>query len=54
MSDQSIVIVAAKRTPMGGFMGSLSAISGTQLGTYAIQALLDEKLSSHVDEVIMG
>ncbi|MEP2653551.1 MAG: acetyl-CoA C-acyltransferase [Paraglaciecola sp.] len=54
MSDNSIVIVAAKRTPMGGFMGSLSSVTGTELGSHAIKALLDENVLPHVDEVIMG
>lgn len=32
MSSDSIVIVAANRTPMGGFQGSLSDGVSTQLG----------------------
>ena len=40
MSTQDpIVIVAAKRTPMGGFMGGLSAVSATTLGATAIRGL---------------
>ncbi|WP_289030673.1 thiolase family protein [uncultured Paraglaciecola sp.] len=54
MSDHSIVIVAAKRTPMGGFMGSLSPVTGTELGSHAIKAVLDDNVLSQVDEVIMG
>jgi acetyl-CoA C-acetyltransferase len=57
MSTQDpIVIVAAKRTPMGGFMGGLSAVSATTLGATAIRGALDAaKLSNdQVDEVIMG
>lgn len=54
MSDNSIVIVAAKRTPMGGFMGSLSPVTGTELGSNVIKAVLDENVLSQVDEVIMG
>jgi acetyl-CoA C-acetyltransferase len=53
MSD-SIVIVAAKRTPMGGFMGALSAVSSTELGATAIQAAIEGIDSSVIDEVIMG
>lgn len=51
-----IVIVAAKRTPMGGFMGGLSAVSATTLGATAIRGAMDAaKLSNdQVDEVIMG
>lgn len=57
MSTQDpIVIVAAKRTPMGGFMGGLSAVSATTLGATAIRGAMDAaKLSNdQVDEVIMG
>jgi acetyl-CoA C-acetyltransferase len=53
---KKIVIVAAKRTPMGSFGGSLSSIPATKLGSIAIQGVLEElsldpKL---VDEVYMG
>ena len=53
---KKIVIVAAKRTPMGSFGGSLSSIPATKLGSIAIQGVLedvslDPKL---VDEVYMG
>ena len=57
MSTQDpIVIVAAKRTPMGGFMGGLSAVSATTLGATAIRgAMAAANLSNdQVDEVIMG
>jgi acetyl-CoA C-acetyltransferase len=53
MSD-SIVIVAAKRTPMGGFMGALSAVPSTELGATAIAAAIYGIDSTHIDEVIMG
>jgi acetyl-CoA C-acetyltransferase len=36
MSDNTIVIVSAKRTPMGGFMGSLSPMTATEIGASAI------------------
>lgn len=54
MSDKSVVIVAAKRTAMGGFMGSLSAMSATELGACAIRAATDSVSADQVDEVIMG
>ncbi|APD06879.1 acetyl-CoA C-acetyltransferase [Flavobacteriaceae bacterium UJ101] len=50
------VIVAAGRTPMGSFMGSLSSIPATKLGSIAIQGVLN-KINldpSLVDEVFMG
>ena len=59
MSDNTIVIVSAKRTPLGGFMGSLSPLTATEIGASAIQAALEATLDSfmvlsHIDEVIMG
>lgn len=53
---RDVVIVSAKRTPIGSFQGSLSNVSAPKLGAIAIKALLDEtKLDpQHVDEVIMG
>jgi len=57
MSTQDpIVIVAAKRTPMGGFMGGLSAVSATTLGATAIRGAMGAAnlANDQVDEVIMG
>ena len=53
---QEVYIVSAVRTPMGGFMGSLSTVSATKLGATAIKAAVS-KLGldpAEVDEVIMG
>ncbi len=50
------VIVATGRTPMGSFMGSLSLIPATQLGSIAIKGVLN-KINldpALVDEVFMG
>lgn len=52
--DQDIVIVAAKRTAMGGFQGALSSVSAPQLGAIAIKAALAQLPSIDVDEVLMG
>ena len=51
-----VVIVSAKRTPIGSFMGGLSTVPATELGSIAIKAALDEiKLNPNiVDEVFMG
>ncbi|MCC6076457.1 acetyl-CoA C-acyltransferase [Pseudomonas sp. GCM10022188] len=51
-----IVIVSAARTPMGGFQGSLSALSAPQLGAAAIRAAVERAgvPPAEVDEVIMG
>ncbi|MEO0512360.1 MAG: acetyl-CoA C-acyltransferase [Planctomycetota bacterium] len=50
------VIVAAKRTPIGRFMGGLSRTPATKLGSLAIAAVLDEvpAAKDHVDECVMG
>ncbi|SEA56290.1 thiolase family protein [Alkalimonas amylolytica] len=52
----AIVIVAAKRTAMGGFMGGLSSVSATDLGAVAIKAAMAEAGigGDAVSEVIMG
>ncbi|WOI36071.1 thiolase family protein [Alteromonas sp. CI.11.F.A3] len=54
MSNETVVIVAAKRTPMGGFNGSLSGVAATELGSTAIKSVCDTLDVSQIDEVIMG
>ncbi|TGE77293.1 acetyl-CoA C-acyltransferase [Pseudoalteromonas sp. KS88] len=56
MTTEAVVIVAAKRTPMGGFMGALSGADATELGATAIASALAEASlnDSAIDEVIMG
>ena len=57
MAEQdSIVIVAAKRTAMGGFMGGLSPVNATDLGATAIKAAMAEAgiTGDDISEVIMG
>ena len=51
-----VYIVAASRTPMGSFGGSLSSLSATQLGTIAIKGALDTANveAANVDEVYFG
>jgi acetyl-CoA C-acetyltransferase len=55
MNDK-VMIVAARRTPIGGFQGALSAVSATQLGAAAARAALaDAELAADaVDEVLFG
>ena len=50
------VIVAAQRTPIGKFLGTLAGTPSPALGSYAIKAVLDTapSLTGHVDECIMG
>ena len=56
MNTINVVIIAAKRTPVGAFQGSLSSVSAPQLGATVIKSLLDETGidSNAVDEVIIG
>jgi len=56
MDQDPVVIVGAKRTPMGGFQGDLSSVSAPALGTHAIKAALEDAglAADQVDEVIMG
>ncbi|TRX55634.1 acetyl-CoA C-acyltransferase [Thalassomonas sp. M1454] len=51
-----IVIVSAVRTPMGGFMGSLSDVPSPELGAQAIRGAVEQAgiANDQVDEVIMG
>ena len=53
---QKVVIVSAKRTPIGKFMGGLSSVPAPRLGGIAIKGALDAaKISANqVDEVFMG
>lgn len=51
-----VVIVSYARTPIGSFMGKLSTIPATKLGSIAIKGALD-KIALHpslVEEVLMG
>lgn len=54
--DDPVVIVAASRTPMGGFMGDLSSVSATTLGSVAIKAAVEKAgvQAGDIDEVLMG
>jgi acetyl-CoA C-acetyltransferase len=56
MSPSDVVIVSAKRTPIGAFLGALSPLSAVQLGSAAIKAALEAASvgASEVQEVIMG
>ncbi|MDO8933139.1 MAG: acetyl-CoA C-acetyltransferase, partial [Rhodocyclaceae bacterium] len=51
-----IVIVSAARTPMGGFQGDFTAMTGPQLGSVAIRAAVERAgiKAELVEEVIMG
>ncbi|MDQ7812789.1 acetyl-CoA C-acetyltransferase [Brevundimonas sp.] len=51
-----VVIVSAARTPVGSFLGALSALPASKLGEVAIRAALERAgVGAHeVDEVILG
>lgn len=53
---KKVVIVSAKRTPIGSFNGTLSSFTAGQLGSIAIKAILDDSSidTNLIDEVIMG
>ena len=55
MSDP-VVIVSVARTPLGGFLGELSGLTGPQLGAAAIKAAVERAglAPEQVEEVIMG
>src|SRR5512138_4019798 len=56
MAADPIVIVAAARTPMGGFQGELKGFAAPELGAAAIRAAVERaKIKpQEVNEVIMG
>ncbi len=56
MNSDPLVILAARRTPVGAFQGALATLTAPQLGAVAIKAALaDSRLAaSQVDEVVMG
>jgi acetyl-CoA C-acetyltransferase len=56
MSSDAVVIVAAKRSPLGAFQGSLAGAQSPALGATAIRACINESgiETSAVNEVFMG
>ena len=56
MSSDAVVIVAAKRTPIGAFQGALSGATAPQLGAAAIEGAIDGTGidAADIDRVIMG
>ena len=53
---REVVLVGAKRTPIGSFLGQLAAVSATKLGSIAIKAALEHAgvKPDEVGEVFMG
>jgi len=56
MEDKDIVITSAFRTPIGSYMGSLSTVKATELGTEIIKSCMknSELNGDDVDMVYMG
>ena len=52
----AVYIVAARRTPIGKFMGGLARVPAPVLGSYVAKALFEAVpgAQAHVDECIMG
>ena len=55
-AEDPVVIVGARRTPMGGMQGAVAPLAAPELGAAAIRAALDEAGlgADQVDDVIMG
>ena len=53
---ESIVVVGAKRTPIGAMQGKLNSLAAHQLGAVAIRAALEQAGvgPAEVDDLIMG
>jgi acetyl-CoA C-acetyltransferase len=56
MSSDPVVILAARRTPVGAFQGAFATVTAPQLGSAAIKAALADSgvPAAEVDEVILG
>lgn len=56
MTQATIVITAARRTPLGGFQDSLGALSATDLSAATLRACIEDSGldGSSIDEVLLG
>jgi acetyl-CoA C-acetyltransferase len=56
MNSDPVVILAARRTPVGAFQGAFATVTAPQLGSAAIKAVLADSgvAAAQIDEVIMG
>lgn len=56
MSEETVVILNGARTPMGGLLGSLSAVPAPELASTAIGAAIDRSGvdADDIDDVFMG
>ncbi len=55
-SDKEVVILSAVRTPIGSFLGSLSAMTAPQLGSAAIRGAIERAgvAGADIEQVIFG
>ncbi|MFN3821112.1 MAG: acetyl-CoA C-acetyltransferase, partial [bacterium] len=53
---KEVVILSAKRTPIGSYLGSLSSLTAPRLGAVAIKAAVESSgiKPEEIDEVLMG
>ncbi len=56
MKSDPVVILAARRTPVGAFQGAFSSVTAPQLGAVAIKAAVADSgvPPAEIDEVLMG
>jgi acetyl-CoA C-acetyltransferase len=56
MNSDPVVILSARRTPVGAFQGVFASVTAPQLGAVAIKAALADSgaTAAQIDEVIMG
>src|SRR5215510_1322416 len=56
MSDSNVVIVSAKRTPIGAFQGALAPVTAPQLGSVAAKAAIEAAgiAGADIQEVVFG
>ncbi|HAQ36832.1 MAG TPA: acetyl-CoA C-acetyltransferase, partial [Alphaproteobacteria bacterium] len=54
--DDPVVIVGMARTPMGGLLGDLAAMSANELGAIAVKAAMEEAgvAGDDIDTIYMG
>jgi len=55
-ASEPIYIVAARRTPIGAFLGALSPMTAPQLGAAAVRGALESSglAADQIDEVLLG
>jgi acetyl-CoA C-acetyltransferase len=53
---EEVLITTARRTPIGGFQGTLSSLPATQLGMAVVRAVVADAgvLVERIDEVCLG